>query len=1045
MVMANTAAAGLPGIEGFGASTTGGRGGAIVRVTNTHDSGEGSLRWALEEHEGPRTVVFDVSGRIDLRSEIEVRSGDLTIAGQTSPGTGITVSGARIELLADNVIVQGMHFRPGDGATGDIADKRDGISVGSFTEVTQRIVIDHNSFTWGVDENVAINGSVRDLTFSNNIVAEGLSESLHTKGEHSKGLLLAAPEDVDPPQNITIVGNLFAHNHARNPWVKAGQNVEVVNNVIYDYGMGHAALVVGQGGGGDRWDITANVIGNVFEAGPSTPLSSKPPVYVFVTNDGSAVFLSDNFDSVHRSSSDLPETAIAHGEGASGVSTTPAFEASGVTVLPVDQVRQSVLENAGANPRDRDAIDERIIANVTEGGGAIIDSPEEVGGYLNDDNPAPAADTDGDGIPDWYEAVSGTMVDVADGHVLTGDGTALEAYLRDMLVGFSEPHVAAAFEAWLASAEIVVGGDASVARYQVGENVWTPTALEMGDDNGGNHAGTAAGDELVGFGGNDLLEGHDGGDVLHGGYGDDRLHGGAGNDLLIGGVGHDRMDGGEGSDVYMLYGDDAFQDTFTDTGTDGIDTVVVENGDVSLLNFDAASGIERIALDGRVLGTGWHNQLDFSNVEFLSGGVEVHAEAGNDIVFGSRGNDTLLGGSGVDRLTGGDGDDVLIGGDELDVLEGGAGDDLLIGGDGRDVLHGGEGSDVYVLRGGLDSADTVLDTGTSGTDEIVALDGGTLVFNQFNGSQGIELVTAARIGGTADNNVLDFSDATFTATQSVTINTGRGSDRATGSDGQELLLGGLGNDNLRGEAGADTLRGGVGRDVLEGGTGNDLLDGGSGRDVINGGEGSDTYVVRATEGLFDQIRDTGTEGVDTLVLEGPRVALLGLGQEGFERIEGTGVIAGNGWHNVFDLSAVEVAAGVAVITTGGGNDRVVGSDTTEIVFGGSGVDAFDGGGGHDVLVMTGGIADYDIRIDDASVMLEVAPNSSLERDWEQTESVETIVFADGFLDVPSQRFIHLDDTPIVEGFADAMGIVHAVEQAFGQTIFGDDGLLGLLG
>src|SRR5690606_35922281 len=163
---------------------------------------------------------------------ILVRSGDVTIAGQTALGDGITLEGSRIRFKASNVIVRGMHFRPGDGPGTDPGD-RDGMMVGTTDFPLTNVIIDHNSFTWAIDENLSINGNVHSLTLSNNIFAEGLSHSIHPEGEHSKGLIVSNWESLqaDANSHITIAKNLFSGNNERNPEVRTGQNIEIVNNL----------------------------------------------------------------------------------------------------------------------------------------------------------------------------------------------------------------------------------------------------------------------------------------------------------------------------------------------------------------------------------------------------------------------------------------------------------------------------------------------------------------------------------------------------------------------------------------------------------------------------------------------------------------------------------------------------------------------------------------------------------------------------------------------------------------------------------------------
>src|SRR4051812_19784779 len=100
----------FPGAEGFGATTPGGRGGKVLFVTTLDDSGPGSFRAACEA-DGPRTVIFRVSGTIVLKKAITVQHPYLTVAGQTAPGDGICLRGDTFGVATHDVIVRYLRGR----------------------------------------------------------------------------------------------------------------------------------------------------------------------------------------------------------------------------------------------------------------------------------------------------------------------------------------------------------------------------------------------------------------------------------------------------------------------------------------------------------------------------------------------------------------------------------------------------------------------------------------------------------------------------------------------------------------------------------------------------------------------------------------------------------------------------------------------------------------------------------------------------------------------------------------------------------------------
>ena len=189
----------FPGAEGFGKYTIGGRGGKVFEVTNLTDSGPGSLREACEA-EGPRTVVFRLSGTIELKSELEIEHPFITIAGQTAPGDGICLKNYQFSFDTQHLIVRYLRVRPGD----EMREEQDALGGSG-----DHIIIDHCSVSWGVDETLSIN-KASNLTVQWCMVTESLTKSLHKKGAHGYGGLWGGPGG-------SFHHNILAHHSSRNP------------------------------------------------------------------------------------------------------------------------------------------------------------------------------------------------------------------------------------------------------------------------------------------------------------------------------------------------------------------------------------------------------------------------------------------------------------------------------------------------------------------------------------------------------------------------------------------------------------------------------------------------------------------------------------------------------------------------------------------------------------------------------------------------------------------------------------------------------------
>jgi len=369
--------------------TPGGRGGKIIRVTTLAATGPGSLREALDA-KGPRIVVFEVGGVIDLGVQtVRITEPFLTIAGQTAPQPGITLVRGGFDIAAHDVVIRHIRVRPGDAGL----PKMSGNDFDAISTVgAHDVIIDHCSLTWASDENLSASGTrfkgdtpeqwregtSHRITFSNNIIAEGLAHANHAKGEHSKGSLIH-----DNARDILIVGNLYAQNYERNPFFKGGTQGWVVNNLIYNPGQRGVMynLIAAEWAGHAYQTGRLAVIGNVMRAGPDTP--DRSAFFMFGGSGELDLYLHDNI-AVDRIGEPLP----MQGRYTTAPVAPRMLRAApplpfGVKPIAAPLVQDAVIADVGARPWDRDDIDRRILENTIEGRGHIIDSQDDVGGYPN--------------------------------------------------------------------------------------------------------------------------------------------------------------------------------------------------------------------------------------------------------------------------------------------------------------------------------------------------------------------------------------------------------------------------------------------------------------------------------------------------------------------------------------------------------------------------------------------------------------------------------------------------------------------------------------
>lgn len=408
--------------------------GAAVESDYSDSVVSGDFRWCIEEALSPKTVVFEVSGNIELKKEVvvggftgnkaETSGSYITIAGETAPSPGITLKyfGLRIERSTHDIVITHLRVRPGDFSFYDSGCHLDPPSanctkasvadpltvVASYSPErgwypARNIVIAHNSFTWGGDMTVQNGGE--DISFIDNIMSESLSNPMHPKGEHSKGFASFAYTDgVAGARNVLLMRNLISHSTDRNPAIMGGTAI-VANNYIYDYGPIRACLI--DDVDDSKGAVKVALIGNYFQHSPRAPNASTigfnsrefwpdSKLYVSADNliDGELVPFGDeeSDDEPWRSTKidanhNWPDNDPLPPEKRAG-QAQEAIWISGLATMSPSEAAKYVLLNAGARPFKRDAVDARIAAAPRNGEyGSPLDktrliaSQSEVGGW----------------------------------------------------------------------------------------------------------------------------------------------------------------------------------------------------------------------------------------------------------------------------------------------------------------------------------------------------------------------------------------------------------------------------------------------------------------------------------------------------------------------------------------------------------------------------------------------------------------------------------------------------------------------------------------
>jgi pectate lyase len=426
----------FPGAEGFGRFAKGGRGGDVYHVTNLNDSGPGSLRQGFRTMKGPRTIVFDVSGTIELKRDLQIERPYLTIAGQTAPGDGICLKDHTFLIYgASDIIVRYLRIRLGD--KNKPANKGDDAMT---TDDIDNVIFDHLTVTWGIDSNHDLRRG-KNFTLQWSLYAEALNHSLHSKGAHA---MLASFRDLTG--NISIHHNLFASSRERHPTLASGEKtqpgviVDFRNNVVYNLS-----------GATNLGDAHINFINNYYRPGPNTPRDNFPLAVKIGSPDKLELFMSGNTFEGSPDFSRDNYRAITFDRWKTGgyVMTTlekirvpQAFNVGPAAPQtdPAGVALEKVLLKSGCS-HPRDVADKRIVAGIRDRTNHMIDSQDEVGGFPTLRRfPTPAGpidadrDGDGDGIPnDWERQHGLNPDDPKDGNAVGADGyTNLEKYLNSL-------------------------------------------------------------------------------------------------------------------------------------------------------------------------------------------------------------------------------------------------------------------------------------------------------------------------------------------------------------------------------------------------------------------------------------------------------------------------------------------------------------------------------------------------------------------------------------------------------------------------------------
>lgn len=362
----------FPEAEGFGKFSKGGRGGKVLFVTTLLDNPNektkipGSLRTAVET-EGPRTIIFRISGNIHLRRPLRIKHPFITIAGQSAPGSGICLQNYALQIETHDVIVRHLRIRPGD--TIGVSKKEEGkdweTDALCITNEAKNVIIDHCSMSWANDEVCSVSGAgTNNISVQWCFITESLNQSTHGKGAHGYGSLIRSNG------NISFHHNLYAFHRSRSPrpgtYGDGSILLDFRNNYLYMGGKGYTA----------KDPSRVNFIGNYHTDTP------------FKATDSCTFYASDN-----------------EGNFSGGVNNGKEFKVTPVTTTSPLLAKTSIISSAGATLPLRDSSDLRVLKLINSNKGKLINSQKDVGGWPLLKNQKAPLDSDNDGMPDkWEEA-----------------------------------------------------------------------------------------------------------------------------------------------------------------------------------------------------------------------------------------------------------------------------------------------------------------------------------------------------------------------------------------------------------------------------------------------------------------------------------------------------------------------------------------------------------------------------------------------------------------------------------------------------------------